>query len=205
MAHLKFDISKLERLNDTGRFESLPPRVMWEALGEPSPRVIVEIGAGTGMFAAAFLALAPDATVYAADIEDVMLDWMRDNRPEVATGRLVPLRAEEARVMLPSRVADLVYTVNLHHELVDPRAGYAEAFRLLSPEGQIMVVDWAPRDTPKGPPQEVRASAERIGEMLEAVGFVDVEVHEVLPWHSLVTARREPETESGATSRRAIL
>ncbi len=38
MPHEKFSVAHLERLNDPGRLETLPPAVMWEALGNPSPQ-----------------------------------------------------------------------------------------------------------------------------------------------------------------------
>ena len=69
MPHEKFDIAKLEELNDPRRFEHLPPEVMWSALGNPRPRTIVDIGAGTGLFSCCFADLAPDSVVYAVDIE----------------------------------------------------------------------------------------------------------------------------------------
>ena len=37
----------------------------------PEPSVIVEIGAGTGLFAGRFAAMAPDAKVFAVDTEPV--------------------------------------------------------------------------------------------------------------------------------------
>ncbi len=192
MAHLKFNMEKLERLNDPGRFESLPPDAFFAAAGSPaSACTIVEIGAGTGLFAAAFAERAPKATVYAADTADEMLDWMRANRPEVAAGRVVPLKATETGVPLADEAADVVYMVNLHHELARPEESYAEAFRLLAPGGRILVVDWAPRETPKGPPQEVRVSAEALAAYLSGAGFADVAVDEtVLPWHLMATAVR---------------
>ena len=191
MAHLKFDIAKLERLNDPGRFDTLKPAVMWTALGEPSPRVIVEIGAGTGLFSAAFSERAPDAVVYAADIEPTMIEWMRQHRPEVASGRVVPVLAEETRVPLPDGVADLVVMINLHHELVDPDASYAEAHRLLAPGGQLLVVDWKHEETPKGPPLSIRATKGTLERYLSAAGFSRIVAHDVLEWHELLTARRD--------------
>ncbi len=191
MAHLKFDITKLDRLNDPGRFESLDPAVMWAALGNPDPAVIVDVGAGTGLFAARFAELAPRSTVYAADTEDAMLEWMRENRPEVAEGRMILVKSEESRVPLPDDFAGLVAMINLHHELADPHAMYAEVFRLTKPGGQLIVVDWKPGESPKGPPQDVRASAEEIVAFLEQAGFVRVRSHGGLPWASLVTAERE--------------
>jgi ubiquinone/menaquinone biosynthesis C-methylase UbiE len=188
-AHLKFDVAKLERLNDAGRLATLPPDVMWEALGRPDPERVVEIGAGTGVFSAAFACLAPRATVWAADIEETMIDWMRANRPEVASGRVVPIKSEETHIPLPDAQADLVVMINLHHELAEPEATYAEAHRLLKKGGRLLVVDWAARETPKGPPLAVRATAEEISQMVTRAGFSAVEVHDVLVWHSMLTAR----------------
>lgn len=34
--HLKFDVAKLERVNDPERFETLVPERMWDALGRPA-------------------------------------------------------------------------------------------------------------------------------------------------------------------------
>lgn len=188
MAHEKFDLRKLERLNDPGRFDTLIPQAMWDALGSPSPEVIIEIGAGTGLFSAAFADMAPGSVVYSVDTEDAMLDWMRENRPQVADGRMVLVRSEEASVPLPDGIADLVVMLNVHHELAEPDAIYAEARRLLRPAGQVLVVDWAPRETPKGPSLAVRVSAEDLVRFLERAGFVSAREHEGLPWHSMVTA-----------------
>lgn len=190
MAHLKFDMSKLERLNDPARFESLPPEVFWRALGFPVG-TIVEVGAGTGLFASAFAALAPEATIYAADMAPQMIEWMREHRSEVACGRIVPVLAAESSVPLPDATADAVYMVNLHHELADPAASYAEARRLLKPGGHLLVVDWAARETPKGPPPEIRVTGDELRILLEAAGFAAVCIDEsTLPWHLMATATR---------------
>jgi len=191
MAHQKFDVRKIARLDDVGRFETMKPDVMWDALGSPNPRVIVEIGAGTGLFAERFAALAPEATVYGVDTEEPMIEWMREHRNSVSEGRLIPVLSEETAVPLDDGIADLVTMLNLHHELADPAAIYREALRLLRPGGRMLVVDWAAAETPKGPPVHIRASGEQLAEHLENAGFTDVAVHhDRLPWHSLVTATR---------------
>lgn len=193
----KFDVSKLERLNDPGRFESLDPDIMWHALGDPSPRTIVEIGAGTGLFAARFAHMAPGSKVYAVDSHPKMIAWMTENRTEVADGSLVPVRSSETGVPLATGIADLVVMINVHHELADPDATYSEALRLLVNGGRMLLVDWAPIDTPKGPPQRIRASSELLTATLRRAGFCDVEVHSGLPWHSLLTAHRPDPRSAG--------
>jgi len=164
---------------------------MWAALGAPAPRVIVDVGAGTGLFSAKFAELAPRSTVYAVDTEQAMLDWMRDNRSGVAEGRLVPTLSTETAIPLEDGVADLLIMINVHHEFADPAAVYAEARRLLRSGGQALVVDWAPIDTPKGPPLAVRATAEALEGLLSRAGFADIVTHHgALAWHNLVTAVR---------------
>jgi ubiquinone/menaquinone biosynthesis C-methylase UbiE len=187
MSHHKFDVRKLEKLNDEKRFEQLIPEVMWDALGDPNPSTIVEIGAGTGLFASRFADMALDVAVYAVDIEPAMVAWMEQNRLR-EDGKFHPVLADETHVPLPDAVADIVMTINLHHELEFPATTYAEAFRLLKPGGQILVVDWAPTETLGGPPQEIRATEDQLREMLESVGFEASVAHFGLPWHSLVTA-----------------
>jgi len=192
MPHLKFDMAKLERLNDAARFEQLPPDLLWEVLGAPAGEVtLVEIGAGTGLFAQAFAQCAPEAVIYAADTADEMLAWMRANRPEVAEERIVPVKASESGLPMPDAVADALYMINVHHELAEPEASYAEALRLLKPGAPLLVVDWAPRETPKGPPLEVRVQPADLERLLAAVGFSVVRVDDIrLPWHVMATARK---------------
>jgi SAM-dependent methyltransferase len=188
LAHHKFDISKLERLNDPGRFESLPPEVMWRALGDPDPKVIVDVGAGTGLFACRFADLAPEAQIYAVDTEPTMVRWMLTHRPLHLCDRLHPRVGRESAIPLGSGEADLAVMINLHHELVDPLSTYRDVLRVLRIGGQLLVVDWAPDDEQGGPPQSVRASAESIAGMLSSVGFEQIASHPDLPRHSLLTA-----------------
>jgi SAM-dependent methyltransferase len=185
MSYEKFDVTKLERLNDPARLERIPPMALWSALGDPTVETIVEIGAGTGVYAEQFARICPGAVVYAADIEPSMVDYMNTHR-----GSVVPLLAEETSVPLPDGEAGAVVMINLHHELVDPAATYREAWRLLRPGGIVLVTDWAPGGE-AGPPQEIRADAERIGDILAAAGFGSIVVHDPLPTHSVVTGLKD--------------
>jgi SAM-dependent methyltransferase len=188
MPYEKFDVAKLERLNDPSRLEYLDPTVLWAAAAVSDPHTIVDIGAGTGLFACRFAELAPEADVYAIDIEPAMVRWMVENRARDACGRLRPLLGHEARVPLPTGEADLVIMINLHHELVDPIENYREALRLLRIGGTVLVADWRPGDKLGGPPDDVRVPATTITEMLRRVGFDDIRLHDTLPRHTLVTA-----------------
>jgi len=57
MSPHRFDPARLGRLNDIARLDDLAPGPMWKAFGVPDARLVVELGAGTGMFAREFAAM----------------------------------------------------------------------------------------------------------------------------------------------------
>lgn len=186
----KFDPARAERLNDPARLERLDPEAMWAAAAVTDPVFIVDIGAGTGLLSVAFARLAPGATVYAADLSDEMLVWMRAHIPADVGDRVVPVRSEESSVPLPDAAADLVTMIALYHELEDPEASLTETLRLLRAGGRLLIVDWKRDDSIEGPPMAMRVAVADIMAAVERAGFADVASHEVLADFSVVTATR---------------
>ncbi len=190
MESKKFDLKKIGKLNDPSRLQRENPDLIWQVLALENPKILVDIGAGTGFFASRFAWKLDCGKVYACDIEPVMIDWMKDHLPEVDEGTVIPLRMTERAVPLADGIADLVYMVNLHHELEDPEAIIREAFRLLKPGGKLAIVDWARSATPEGPPQQIRVAAETIRDQMAAGGFTEIAVHDELPYHSFIEGRK---------------
>lgn len=186
----KFDPRSIEKLNDPERFQRENPDVIWKELALAGPRVLVEIGAGTGFFAAPFARKLAAGTVYACDVQDEMVAWMKEHLPSDIRYSVVPMKMEERSVPLRDGIADLVYMVNLHHELEDRTAIMKEAYRLLKPGGTVMVIDWKKEETPEGPPQEIRVTEEEIISDIEKAGFGNTVRHPVLPYHNVVTAKK---------------
>jgi len=189
MSAHRFDPAKLGKLNDVGRLVDLDPDAIWAAFGVPDARTAVEIGAGTGMFAREFADRMPEGRLYAVDSEPVMIEWMHEHLDHDLPGDIVVTDADAGAIPLGDTIADLVYSINLHHELDDPTQMLAEAHRLLRPGGTVAIVDWKREATPKGPPIEHRIAAIDIAEQLSAAGFVDVTIHDALKYHSVVTGK----------------
>ena len=190
MESKKFDLKKIGKLNDPSRLQRENPDLIWQVLALENPQILVDIGAGTGFFAARFAWKLNCGKVYACDIQQVMIDWMKDHLPEVGKGTVIPLRMTERAVPLADGIADLVYMVNLHHELEDPEAIIREAFRLLKSGGKLAIVDWARQKTPEGPPLEIRIAAKTIRAQMAAGGFIDISSHADLPYHSFLEGRK---------------
>ncbi|HEY3317827.1 MAG TPA: class I SAM-dependent methyltransferase [Coriobacteriia bacterium] len=186
----KFDPANAERLNDPKRLEMLLPDLLWEALASPSPRIAVDIGAGTGLVTAAFARLAPDARFYAVDVSEQMLDFMRSHLPSDVAGRIEPVLSAEVEVPLPAGSADLVTMIGVYHELDDPEATVREARRLLGEGGRLLVVDWKKGAAGPGfgPSDASRVAAGEIADAMRDAGLHEVQTHDVLEHFSVVTA-----------------
>ena len=153
----------------------------------------MDIGAGTGVFALIFSKLMSGGRVYACDISGRMIEWMEANLPRPggdSEGVVIPVRMEEVSVPLPDGAADMVYMINLHHELDDPAGNIREAHRLLKTGGKLMIIDWKNEATPKGPPLEIRVAEETIMLQMRECGFSAVTSHRVLPYHNLLTGEK---------------
>jgi ubiquinone/menaquinone biosynthesis C-methylase UbiE len=190
MTEKKFDPKKLQKLNNPQRLIDIPPDYVWQKLNVHNPEVMVEIGAGTGFFSIAFLQESKTSTLYACDLSDIMIDWMQANvAPKYP--HIIPLKAEEHAVPLDDGITDLVFMINVHHELEDPVLTLEEAKRITKPEGKIFIVDWKKEDMPEGPPTEIRYLPERVKQQLLDAGFKHIDIYNDLQKHFLVIGAKD--------------
>ncbi len=191
MTEKKFDPRHIHKLNDPKRLETIPPDVLWGLADLKAPEVMVDIGAGTGFFAVPFADKVKGGKVYACDTVDLMIAYMENNLPEAYNGRIIPVKSSETKIPLPDELSDLVYMINLHHELEHPKALLAEARRLLRPGAKMMIVDWKPEKTPEGPPLSIRIPPSEVVEQMTAVGLESGRAPDRLPWHYIVIGRNQ--------------
>lgn len=189
-ADKKFDPKKLAKLNDPGRLEYLNPEIIWEKVELKDPAVLIDIGAGTGFFALLFSKKLKEGKVYACDISKEMLEWMANNLPVESKGIVIPVKMEESSVPLPDSTTDLVYMINLHHELEDPIRVIKESLRLLKGGGRLMIIDWKKEITPEGPPIELRVAEETIEHQMLTCGFSNIRKHALLPYHHFLIGEK---------------
>jgi ubiquinone/menaquinone biosynthesis C-methylase UbiE len=186
----KFDPKDIDKLNRPERMKTMSSDLLWNALGLHDPRVLVDIGAGTGFFAVPFCRKLKAGNVYACDISDEMLRWMKEHLPPDVRNCVIPTKMEESVVPLPDVIADLVYMINLHHELERPRDVVREARRLLKKGGKLMIVDWKKQETPEGPPVSIRVTEQDIIRDMNDGGFAPVTSHPLLPYHHVVVGEK---------------
>jgi len=185
------DPSKIEKLHNPQRLLSLPPKLIWELLSPDNPDVVVDIGAGTGLFSTEFFKLMVKGTLYACDISDAMFNWLNSKVHTEYPG-ILPVKMSKTAVPLDDDIADLVFMMNLHHELKNPLTLLGEAKRLLKPDGKICIVDWkrGAAENGPGPDASVRCETEIVAGQLREAGFNHPKIYEGLTFHFLIYAEK---------------
>ena len=190
MNEKKFDPKKLEKLNNPQRLKDIPPDYVWDKLRMEKTDVLVEIGSGTAFFSIAFLQLTKHSKIYACDVSEVMINWVKENVVKKFPN-IIPVKIEEHFIPLDDEIADLVFMINLHHELDNPTLIIKQAYRILKPRGKIFIVDWEKKNMAEGPPTEIRCLPEQVKEQLTNSGFFHVNIFSELPKHFLIVGEKD--------------
>jgi len=142
------------------RTRAQPPSMVVEAINPRPGMKVVEIGCGSGLYTVAVAnAIQPDGMVYAVDIQEGMLEKLRNRMEREGVKNITPVLADaEGQIPLADGIADAVFSVAVMPEIPDPvkamdqvirlmndGAVFAEAEFLLDPDFPLRrtVVKWA--------------------------------------------------------------
>lgn len=187
--HKKFDPKHLDKLNNPERLNDIPVHRIWPIFNIARPGNIVDIGAGTGFLTVQFAAYAADGVLFACDISDIMIDWIKDNVSSIYKN-IVPVKMEENSVPLDDAIADLVYMICLHHELEDPKAMLFECRRLLRENGKLLIIDWKKEEMKEGPPLKIRCLPEDVRAQLNEACYKNISQYDFLAKHFCLVAEK---------------
>jgi ubiquinone/menaquinone biosynthesis C-methylase UbiE len=172
------------------------------------PLSVLDVGCGTGVFAARIRAAAPRSRVWGLDLVSAMLSqgrarWRSD--PE----HIAAVQGDSERLPFPAGAFDVVTCANSFHHYPHQDRAVAEMYRVLKPGGRLFLVDGC-RDGPWGwfiydicvagvEGDVLHASARRVRDLFGRAGFVEANqrvYHGLAPF--LLT---EGVTRSSATPR----
>ncbi len=120
-----------------------------ERLGR-NPRVL-DVACGTGILLKRLLDQVPSAEAYGVDASEDMLAQARialKDQPQVHLERVKVGTAEAAGLPFSQETFDLITCTNALHDVPEPVATLSGLRRLLTPEGQLVLEDFARRTPP---------------------------------------------------------
>lgn len=167
----------------------LPARVI-DALALAPTAAVADIGAGTGYFSVRIAKAIPRGTVYAADVEPSMVQYVRKRAASEGLKNIEAVLAGATTPNLPKPV-DVALIVDTYHHLPNRPGYFRDLKKSLAPGGRVAIVDFR-KDAPEGPPPEFRFEAEQIvGEMAQA-GYRLDRKHDFLPRQHFLVFRTDP-------------
>ncbi|MFC2032419.1 class I SAM-dependent methyltransferase [Chloroflexota bacterium] len=170
MAEGIFGIKQAHKLDTPGRIIELKPRELLEDIaGITKGMISVDFGSGTGVFALPMADLVGNkGKVYAVDNSVEMLAHIKAKNPPP---NLILLHSDVERTRLNDHVANICLLAFILHEVKQPQNLIKEAYRLLKPEGTLVIVEWkADMDSP-GPPLKRRILKEQIEQLFGQIGL----------------------------------
>ena len=177
-----------KRFDDPARDAWQMPDKVIATLAIPAGASVADIGAGTGYFSVRLARIPSKPTVYAADIEPSMVEYLKARAAREQTTNVVPVLAGTDSPNLPQPV-DLVLVVDTYHHIGNRVAYFRNVLASLKPHGRLVIIDFT-KESPEGPPVEFRFLPEQITDELRRAGYTLAASHRYLPrQHFLVYTR----------------
>lgn len=174
-----------------GRVRWQKPERVLRALGLRRGHVVADVGAGPGFWTIPLARrVGRRGHVFALDPEPAALDVLRRRLAKARVRNVTPVLNDDRAPMLPDAVCDLAVIINVYHHFAEPAAFLGQIARCLKRGGRLVNIDWADRDTPKGPPPHRRISPAVFLRHARRAGLELVAEHRFLPYQYFLVLRR---------------
>ncbi len=163
------------------------PDELWRELGLQAGQTVVHLGSGPGFY------LIPAARIVGTHGKvigvDIQLQLLAEAESRAAREDLTKIihtvrsdLEQPSGSTLPADQADWVLIANILHQS-DPVKILTEGKRIVSPQGNIVVIEWDTVATPLGPPPEIRVSRHKVEQVAAELGLQKKSAIKPSPYH----------------------
>ena len=157
--------------------------------------VVADIGAGSGVISILMAEkILPDGSVMAVDVQQEMLDRLRENTKRMKITNIEPVKGTQRTTSLKPGSVDLAIMVDVYHELEFPYEMLLDISKSLKPGGRVAFVEYRKED-PDVPIKLVhKMSEEQVKKeaALPEFGLKWTKTIGVLPWQHIVLFEKRP-------------
>jgi ubiquinone/menaquinone biosynthesis C-methylase UbiE len=174
-------------LERTAREHEEQPQLVIGALGIKPGQTIADLGAGSGYYSFRIAPLVgPTGKVLAIDIEPVMLEAIEQRARREHVVNIATVRGSAQDPNLAPHSVDLLFMVDVYHELEYPYEMMTKVRAALKPGGRVALIEYRAED-PDVPIKPLHKMSERqVRREMQAAGFRHVQTVNTLPLQHLI-------------------
>lgn len=168
------------------------PDLLVRELGLSHTDIVADIGAGTGYFTFRLSPLVPEGSVFAVDIQEEMLDIIRERMAREGVDNVIPVMGGIDNPRLPDGGVDLVLMVDAYHEFFHPLEMMRGIYDALRPGGRVALIEYRLED-PEVPIKRLHKMSEQQARAeMAAAGLEWVETRDILPRQHFMIFKKPP-------------
>ncbi|MFQ5872625.1 MAG: class I SAM-dependent methyltransferase [Dehalococcoidia bacterium] len=137
----KFPVERREVLISPERRKSLDPARVISLLPIEPDHIVADVGCGNGFFTFPLAEHLTHGRVFAVDLQDEMLQDVRDRVAEEGIENIEVVRSKELDIPLGKGRIDGVFSAFMFHETLDPLAFLQLIGALLKPGGWLALLE----------------------------------------------------------------
>jgi ubiquinone/menaquinone biosynthesis C-methylase UbiE len=169
------------------RVEEEHPDEALDLIGIPKGGTVGDVGAGVGYYSLKLAKrVGPEGKVYANDIQQGMIDRLRQNMAAQHVTNIIPILGGVDDPRLPKDQLDLVMLVDVYHEFSKPVAMIDHIRDSLKPGGRLILLEYRAEDPTVPIRPEHKMSVKMVRQELEPQGLKFEKSIEKLPWQHII-------------------
>jgi precorrin-6B methylase 2 len=163
------------------------PQLVIDALGIKPGQTVADLGAGSGYYSFRIAPLVgPTGKVFAIDIEPAMLEAIAQRARREHVGNVVTVRSSAQDPNLPPGSIDLLFMVDVYHELEYPYEMMTKVRAALKPGGRVALIEYRAEDPEVAIKPLHKMSERQVRREMQAAGFKHLQTVRTLPLQHLI-------------------
>jgi predicted methyltransferase len=163
------------------------PQVAIDALGIEPGQTVADLGAGSGYYSFRIAPLVgPTGKVLAIDIEPAMLEAIAQRARREHVGNVATVRSSAQDPNLPPGSVDLLFMVDVYHELEYPYEMMTKVRAALKPGGRVALIEYRAEDPQVAIKPLHKMTERQVRREMQAAGFRHVKTVRTLPLQHLI-------------------
>lgn len=146
-----------------------------ENLPITSESVVADLGAGSGYYTFRIAPKVPQGKVYAVEIQDDAIQFLQKRSKELGFTNVIAVKGNEISANLPENSIDLIFLVDVYHELEYPVEMLAAIRKSLKPDGKLLLIEYRGEDPAVAIKPLHKMTVKQVEKELSANGFKLVE------------------------------